>query len=281
MKRALVVVTGDWHVNDTVGLCPPVFKREKESNHRPGRAVRALWRAWIEFWEIIAAKKEATGATVYAVANGDLGDINKHDKTQLISGSEMEILDAMIDVAQPMTQVADHVFIVRGTAAHSGGCGKLEELLARDTLNAVKCEDEKTASWWVLRAMFGGVRFDVTHHSPTASRRPWTRNAAAGRVGAIVAGRYVRNGLAREIPRFAVYSHVHYHGYGSEMGVEGRFIPPWKLVGGFGHRLGSAAHVEKVGGWWVLCEEGRVIEQGSSPGGFELWQMRRPKIWKP
>lgn len=268
-------MTGDWHVNDTVGLCPPVYKREKESNHRPGPAVRALWRAWLEFWTIIAEKKAATGATVYAVANGDLGDINTHDKVQLISANETEIIDAMIDVARPMTEVADKVFIIRGTAAHTGGCGKLEEALAKDITNAVHCPDEKSASWWVLRSEWAGVRFDITHHSPTASRRPWTRNAAAARVAAIVAGRYMKEGLAREVPDYAIFSHVHYHGQGGEMGCQGRFMPPWKLVGGFGHRLGSGAHIEKVGGWWALCDSGKVIEEN-----FELWGMKRPTIWR-
>lgn len=272
---ALVVITGDWHVNDTVGLCPPVYKREKQSNHRSGPAVRALWRAWIEFWDFIAVKKADTGATVYAIANGDLGDINRHDKSQLISQRTSDISRAMIDVAKPMVDVADKVFIIRGTAAHTGGCGELEEALALDTTNAVHCPDEGSASWWVLRSEFGGVRFDITHHSPTASRRPWTRNAAAARAAAIVAGRYMKEDIAREVPKYAIFSHVHYHASGEEMGVKGRFIPPLKLVGAFGHRLGSGAHVEKVGGWWALCDAGRVIEED-----FELWGMKRPTIWK-
>lgn len=272
---SLVVVTGDWHVNDTVGLCPPIYHREKQANYRPGPAVRALWRAWTEFWSLIAEKKKETGATVYAIANGDLGDMNRHDTVQLISPRRMDVKRAMIDVAKPMVDVADKVFVIRGTAAHTGGCGELEEFLAQDITSAVHCPDEKSASWWVLRAMFGGVRFDITHHPPTASRRPWTRNAAVGRAAAIVAGRYLKEGLERERPDYAIFSHAHYHGAGAEMGTEARFIPPFKMVGAFGHRLGSGAHVEKVGGWWALCEAGKVIAED-----FELWGMARPKIWK-
>lgn len=272
---ALVVVTGDWHVNDTNGLCPPVYKREKLATHRPGPAGRALWRAWIEFWQFIEQKKQETGATVYAVANGDLGDLNKHDKTQMISLNEKDILGAMIDVAKPMVEVADKVFIIRGTAAHTGACGNLEEQLANDTKNAVHCDDEGSASWWVLRGTFGGVRVDLTHHAPTASRRPWTRNAAASRAAAIVAGRYMKEGIAREVPQYAIFSHVHYHAQGEEMGCKGRFIPPFVLVNAFGHRLGTGAHVEKVGGWWALCDAGKVISED-----FETWGMKRPTIWK-
>lgn len=274
-SRTLVVVTGDWHVNDIVGLCPPVFKREKRASHRPGPAVRALWRAWRDFWTFIAEKKAETGAAVFAIANGDLGDINKHDSTQLISMRKSDIVDAMIAIAQPMADVADKVFIVRGTAAHTGGCGELEELLARDITTAVHCDDEGSASWWVLRAEWGGVRFDITHHPPTSSRRPWTRNAAVARAAAIVAGRYLKEGLAREMPRYAIFSHAHYSAQGEEMGVRGRFVPPFKLVGAFGHRLGSGAHVERVGGWWALCEDGKVIAES-----FERWGMKRPTIWK-
>lgn len=270
----LVVATADWHCNDIVGLCPPVFKREKLAKHRPGPAIRAIWRAWTQFWEIIAAKKAATGATVYAFCAGDLCDFNKHSGAQLISMRGSDVLAAMVDVATPMLDVADHIFVIRGTAAHTGGTGGMEEVFA-DDIGAVYCKEEDSASWWCARVELGGVRFDVAHHPPTGSMRPWTLNQAAARAGAIVATRYAKEKLWTQTPDVAIWGHYHKHAQGEELGVHGFVLPSWKLLGEYGHRLGLGAHVEQVGGLWFLCENGKY------DWDWELWRPKRGKIWVP
>lgn len=272
-KPILAVFTGDWHTNDTCGLCPPVYHREKLAEHRPGKAVRALWRAWQEFWQLMADKKQETGAELLAFCVGDLADINVHSQTQLISFNQADILRAMVDVTQPMLEVADRIFVIRGTASHTGGNGLLEELFAQD-IGAEPCPDEDSMSWWVMRGMLGGVRVETSHHSPTYSMRPWTLNQAAARAAAIVSARYQKEGLARETPDVCVWAHRHAAAQGQEMGVHGFFLPSWKLVGQYGHRLGAGAHIEKVGGLWLLCQGGEYA------WGWERWSPRRPTIWQ-
>lgn len=271
-KPILVVCVADLHINDTCGLSPLVYHREKLAEHRPGKAVRALWRAWGEFWQLMAVKKQETNAELIVFWVGDLADINVHSQTQLISFNQADILRAMVDVAQPALEVADLNFVIRGTAAHTGGNGLLEELFA-DDIGAVRCEEEDSASWWIAKVKLGGVRFDISHHPPTGSMRPWTLNQAAARGGAIVASRYAKEGLWAETPNVAVWGHRHAHAQGKEMGVHGFILPSFKLVGQYGHRLGAGAHVEQVGGLWFLCQN------GGYDWDWELWRPRRGKIW--
>lgn len=268
----LIVFTADWHVNDTKGLCPPKFQREDESTHRPGAAILGMRRDWLTLWEWAEEKKREAGARLIAVFDGDLGDMNKHSKQQLISMRKQDVLLAMADVAEPAIAVADHVFVIRGTAAHSGGSGELEELFAKDIRGGKCVHNGKDASWWVLEATFGGVDGDVYHHPPTNTRLPNKYNQAAARGAERVAISYLRQGL--KPPRFVVWGHVHHNGHGSELGVHGFYLPPWKMVGEFGYRIGVGANVEPWGALWMLCQGGEIREWD-----YIFYKVRRGKRW--
>jgi len=281
---AIVAITADWHVNDALGLCPRSGMALDDGGvYRPNKLQRAIWRAWERFWEEVSSLRAGTGGRIYAVANGDLGDLNRHNGVQLISRHKASIKEAMIAAARPMAEVADRIFIVRGTEAHSGGGGELEEFLARDlgAEPAVPPRDGQGGrfSWWVLEAEFGGVEFDISHHPPTSSRRPWTINQGLARAAAIVASRYRNQG--REPPDIAVFAHSHQHGVGSEMGVWAFGCPPWKGVGAFGHRLGAGAVVQPVGGWVFVCEGGEWrCEGGGGPLSPILFHAPRRRRWR-
>ena len=233
----------------------------------------ALWEAWEGFWEIIGAKKKEQRATTYAICDGDLCDFNRYSQAQLISQRREDVLMALHDVAEPILKVADHIFVIRGTASHTEGTGGVEDIFAAE-IGAERTEDG-SASWWVLRAELGGVRFDATHHPPTYSRRPWTRTSSAERAAAILAANYLKEDKAADVPKVALWAHVHFSAEGHGLGVHGFFLPPFKLVGEFGHRLGTGAHIEKVGGLWLLCHEGRVLDWD-----WELWAPKEIPIWR-
>jgi hypothetical protein len=269
-KTALVVLYSDLHTNSIVGLNPDPFRREHGSEWRPGKGGRAKLRAWKEFWQLMADKKAEHDAHCYALAVGDLGDMNRASAYELISVHEPDVLLAIADVGESMTQVADTIFILRGTAFHNTGNGKLEELYARD-IDAIP--DAQTASWWVVKAEFGGVVFEVTHHPTTSSRLPWAQNIAVSRAASIVAARYQKYGKVSEMPNVCVWAHVHYKAEGKEMGIHGFFLPPWQTTGEFGHRLGAGALPGEVGGLWFLCKDGEYT------WGWETWTPEKKQTW--
>ncbi|NIQ44153.1 MAG: hypothetical protein GTN85_19025, partial [Pseudomonas stutzeri] len=109
------------------------------------------WTAWLDYWQLVAEYKKQLNAQVYAVACGDLGDLNKYSDAQLHSPLKVDVERAMLDVIKPIEHVVDKWFVVRGTEAHSGAAGELEEWFAGDLDNAVHSFNG-TASWWVWKA---------------------------------------------------------------------------------------------------------------------------------
>ncbi len=267
---ALVVATSDWHFNSAVGLCPPRISLDDGGTYTYSPAQAALWRSWRKLWQRIADLKQEHNATVYAVCCGDVVDVDR--RGSLITSNKSVILSALADVAAPMLEVADKVFVVRGTEAHVGGAGELEEKFAAD-IGAEPNERAGTNSWWVLRASFGGVRFDFTHHPATSGRRPWTRAASAARQSRITREQYLDRD--ERPPDVAVFGHVHYFASGGRTHKpETLFLPPFTWTTAFGYRLGAGAEIEPVGGVYFLCR-----------GGSYIWDdirfaARRLPIWR-
>jgi len=250
----IVAINGDLHVNSLVGLCPPVFRRERGSAHLQSPAQKASWECWVKDWAHVRTMKEQTGAKVYAVFPGDMVDVNVRNKAGLITHKESDILQAAVDVLAPAREVADKLFIVRGTAAHTGLQGWMEDQIG--TLIGAE-EDSETYSraWWNLPLLVEGVLFDVGHHPHTYGMRPWTKQSALARESAIILHEAATKGF--RIPDVVVRAHVHYYGDSGD-GTRPRvfFAPPWQWTTSFGFRLGVGADVEPVGGLLFFCDNG-------------------------
>jgi hypothetical protein len=273
--NTLVVFHADHHVNDVVGLCPPEFGLDV-GTYQPSAAQRWLWRAWLRFWEKIAIMKREYAARVLSVFVGDVGDINAHSSNELVTINDEWIVNAMVDVAKPALDVADKTIVIRGTAAHSGGAGKLEELFAQRVW-AEPCrrrDGSETASWYVWRGAVDGVDVLATHHPASGSRLPDKLDDACNRSCAFVAKSIERSG--GRAPDWCVWGHVHKRALGTYLAgrVRGVFLPPWKLVGNYGYRLGTVIP-EAVGGFWLLVEDGRV-----TASDFELFSVPPDRAWE-
>lgn len=231
----ILAITADWHVNDDTALSPLIFRKQKDSNIRVGKLQRAIYGAWVSYWELVSSIKSELDAQVIHLMLGDLGDTNYHSDVELHSQYEPDIHNAMLDVTELPRSIADTNIVVRGTRAHTGDCGKLEESFAHDI--SAEPSPEGTASWWVFRAEIGGVRIHATHHPPTKTKMPNKRSQAVSRMCEYLASEYNVYNFSR-IPHLAFWAHVHWSHVGHEMSIEGWTIPPWKGLGAFGHRIG-------------------------------------------
>ena len=251
-SQAMVVLIGDLHINSTVALCPERFEMDDGGIYKPSKAQRWLWDCWLEFWSEV--KKRKGRKRLYVVIGGDIVDVNQHSQTQLIVfENNAAILDAAEKVLKLPRMLADHIFVIRGTEAHTGGSGYLEEQLAQ-RIGAEK--DVERFSWWHLAMEIEGVKFDLAHHPQTAARRPWTRESSAARQAAITWSEYHEMG---EVPPDIVGRwHVHYWAKGYKGSTFCFYGPPWQLATSFGYRLGTGRKIEPVGGVVVVAEKGRT-----------------------
>ena len=243
----IIAIVSDLHVNSAVGLFPPNTRLDDGQTVGPSDSQKWLGRKWLEYWksvESIADKLKAESIT--AVVNGDWGDKNKHSKFQLLEPENMDVvLDWMKAAIYPARKLCgERIYVVRGTEAHTGGSGWLENRCAKEIKAQI---DPLTglSSFWVLRLNPDGVRILIAHHPMTNSRVKWTKGSAANRAAASVALDYYNE---PERPNLAVFGHVHHaeDSYDNQP-VRVIYSPPWCLVNSFTHRLGMGIGATQVG----------------------------------
>jgi hypothetical protein len=254
MTDTLVAVVSDMHTNSTTGLCP--FSWEHENGvHKANDGQRWLWRNWRDYWQRIANLKSDTGLPVVAIFAGDAHDGDHHGTTEIITRNPADQLRLAVDVMGPALEVADRVIIIRGTSAHTGEAGWMEEKLAQDISSAVWYNDQQ-ASWWHLYGEFGGVLWDVQHHPEAGGTRPWTSGNGANVISSIVLDDYVQTG--DRIPDVVVRAHRH------QLATSGQHrrpfviqLPPWQLSTGYVKGpIAAAGKINAVGGMYAICRDG-------------------------
>jgi len=278
---ALIAHTNDLHINSTVALCPPKFPRDDGGIYYPSKAQRWIWDRWLEFWDTVQARQRAMQAEappgvrvpLFVILNGDLVDINKHSAVQLIEAENpVPILDAAEAALDRPLRMADTVFVNRGTEAHSGGVGYLEEELAK-RIDAEPNPDTGTSSWFHLVLGVAGVLGDFCHHPATSSRRPWLLDSAAARQASIVWDEYHEGG--EEPPQVVGRAHVHQFARGWRADTFCFFSPSWQITTAFGRRIGAGRRVAPLGGVIIECRDG-VAEVEPM-----LYRAEPGAIWQP
>ncbi|HEX7038902.1 MAG TPA: hypothetical protein VF202_02190 [Trueperaceae bacterium] len=254
MSRALIVFAGDLHVNGTLSLSPPgPFQLDDGGTYRPSKVQRWINAKWAEFWAHAASVKAAEGVEVVTVLTGELADINKHPSAQYVSVNPADVVGMALEVLQPVVSVSDRIYVTRGTEAHVGLSGSLDEGIA-SAIDAVP-DEEGRFSRWIFRGVIAGLRVDAAHHPGTSYMRPWTRGADANRLAAMVTDVYVRGGQLP--PDLVVRGHTHRPSDSFDNHpARAVILPSWKLTDAYGHRLGGAPL--PIGGMQVLVEDGRI-----------------------
>lgn len=268
----ILAIVSDLHVNSTVGLCPEQMVNDDGLTVLPSKSQQWLRAQWVNFWQDVdLAGEHYKVDSISVIVNGDWGDKNRHSQYQLITLNEGSIIDWMVDVMQPVRSTAERIFVVRGTEAHTGGAGWMEEQAAQD-IGAVVDPNTGLSSWWVFRGTLEGVNVLATHHPGTNGTRPWTMGAAANRAAAMVMDAHYNDDWK---PHLAVFGHVHhYEDSGDNHPVRAIFNRPWTLIDAYSHRHGYGIASPSVGGLIVVCRDGnlRVIPRG--------YQLPRAKPWR-
>lgn len=272
----ILAVVSDMHIGSTVGLCPPKTRLDDGGFYIASSTQRAVWKAWLEYWDMVATIKRNRNARVITVFNGDTVDRNKHTAHQSITTNEATVIAVAAEALRPAVRVSERLCMIRGTAAHVGRGANLEEQLSNEYADDFLILDRQagTRTWWRWFPEIEGVKFDIAHHPATSSRRPWSKDAAAARLSAILRVEYLEAGL--DVPDVAIRAHMHKAASSGRFGKPETFaMPSWELNCHFAHRLGSTPPVEPVGGLIF------VLENGEYDVALKTWKARTRKIWRP
>jgi len=206
-----------------------------------------MWRWWVDYWQSVPGSDKIVG-----ILNGDAveGDYKKRS-SQVITRNKSNILGMAIETLEPMLDVCDEIYILRGTNSHTGLSAELEEELARDITISIKAP--KTASWWYLEHVCEGVKIFAAHHT-TGGRLPWTFSNAAGRNAAEAV--YYYSKIGQPPPDLLLYSHLHLFansGKGNHL-THCLHTPGWQMRTSYTYRkpLGLA----DIGGLYIVCDQG-------------------------
>lgn len=256
-----LILTGDHHTNSTVGLCPARSIVVDGGTYSPNRTQRWLWSYWKDCWkEAELYTKEADRVTW--IINGDMVDKDHRNRSyQYITQSPTRIANMAIDVLTPGLEVADQVLVIRGTEAHTGKNGNMEEDVAKDIVSDNKCtvirnNETDTASWYHYRGVLGGLRIDVSHHTSMGSL-PWTSANAANKLAADAFMNY--NLLGQKIPGLLVRSHVHKHADSHDnYPVRAVVLPAWQSMTSYGAKL-NPNRISDIGMIIFLIDNGSIV----------------------
>lgn len=252
--RSWLILVSDLHINSTLGLCPPEgIDLDDGGRYLPSLAQQWLYECWQQML-LRVRERWRPGDRIFGIVNGDGPDLNPRT-TQLITLNPSSIIAATVSILKPLRELCtDGFWIVRGTEAHSGGSGSLEETIAR-ILQATKYPaDSERSSCWLLRIRLSGVSIDVTHHGPFG-RLPWTSISALGRVAYEIIDEYIAAGMP--LPQVAVQAHNHRYGdTGNNFPIRIIALPCWQLQTAYGVRI-SPRRRTQIGGVLALCENGR------------------------
>lgn len=262
MKPLLVWVT-DLHINSTVALRYPeaVFDDGDKSICSPSQ--RSLWKSWLSFWDYV--KEKAGKRKIYTAFGGEIADMDIHSRSlQYHSRNETEVYSLVADTIAPAVDISHKVIVIRGTEAHVGAQGRIDEAIASDLDNIIPNENTKTASHYHYRCKIGNYTFDMGHHV-NMGMRPWTKANAGNLLAKITLDQYHEWGDPP--PDFVLRGHVHRKADSGQ-----NFSPLTALISGcwtfanmFTHRIGASNERPCIGAWIIDTENGSYEWKDYSP----------------
>jgi hypothetical protein len=258
-KPVIVVVTSDHHTGSTVGVCPPEGVRLDDGGcYTPSKPQVWLWECWVDFWKTVKEVRRKHRADLWVIYNGDMVDGDHHQTHQIISRNP----DAQHYVASRVFGVAkdahpNRLFVVRGTATHTGDGGSAEEALAK-TLGAERDAETETWSRYHLRLEAYGVLMDFQHHG-RMGQRPWTKQNAVNALAAQIFYEHAARGW--DCPDLAFRSHMHQYGDSfNAHPVRVIQTPAWQLKTGYVHKVAPES----------IADVGGIITLVNPSGQFEV-----------
>ena len=250
--KIVIAAIADSHINGTVSLSLPSVNLDDGDTRQYSKCQRWLWQGWEDYWQRVerAAKK----ARLYVATVGDLGDLGVNGSTQVITKNDTDIKKHITEILEPRVRKADRFFVIRGTEAHVGQSAKIEEAIAND-LNAEKCPDTNTYSWYHLRAEWGGKLFDVAHHA-SCSQLPWNKGSAASKLAARIIFQCAENGRAK--PDFVLRGHRHtYEDSFQTFSTRAILLPCWTFKNAYAHKV-ATNELPDIGGA-IITIDGKTV----------------------
>lgn len=253
MTATVVAIVADTHTNHRDALIKPGLVKADRSQ-------RWLWGRWLDYCRTVESVAKQKRARIVSFFAGDVLEIDykNRSKERLHTGDQAEALGLALETLAPLYEISDSVVVIRGTEAHTGGNGYMEELFAADLDNCV--QSETTASWLYFRGFIEGVKFDVAHHASMGNLAHTEKNYA-NRLAHDIQRAYLEEWGERP-PDVAVRGHNHRDAdSGQNFDTLAVMLPGWQLPTNYIHRIAQAHRPARIGGVYFVCADGEFSWQ--------------------
>ena len=230
--RKVIIATGDMHGNSTAGLCPPSVNLDDGGTYHASPFQREMWEFWqadLKYCKELAKNGAfSKPAPILAIVGGDNAEGDaKNRSSQLISRNPKTILEIACANLEPLSEITQAMYFLRGPAAHVGKSANMDEQVADNFDNAVRFS-ENVASRWELRLNIDGYRIYASHHPPSMTNPV---NAAKK-----LRDKFLSYG--EQPPNLGIFFHIH-HINDSGLTIEPRVIsaPCWQVHTEYIHRV--------------------------------------------
>ena len=271
MSTNNLIVVSDLHGGSRLGLCKadgPVLLDEGVKYHA-SPIQQKMYALWLRFWNEWVPR--VTKGEPYDVCvNGDAVEGKPHGSIASLSDNPDDQLSIARILLEPIVQNAQTFYVIRGTEAHVGKSGHMEETLAKQ-LGAKPNEIGQYARYELWIRVGKGL-VHLVHHIGTTGRTHYETSAVQAEVAAMFteAGRW-----GQKPPDFVVRSHRHRFikvENPSELGMTiGAVTPGWQAKTPFAYRIpGGRVSTPQFGGL--------IIRQGDEDVYMrhKVWTVDRP-----
>lgn len=176
-KSALISVS-DLHIASTFGLCPEKGMRlDGGGRYEPSKFQAGLLKAWSHFWGEFVPYTTKGYRLAAVVINGDAVEGIHHNRTAIVGTTWTEMENAAVVMLEPLRNMAEKFYFVRGTEAHAGPLAESEERIAK-RLGADLTETGESSHWQVrLRPRGAHTLFHFAHHIGVTSSAAYETSA--------------------------------------------------------------------------------------------------------
>ena len=261
MTTSADIYVSDTHIGSKFSIMHPI----NAADYSPNKLQQWLFKVWRNNFlgDIERILDEYKPEYVHLNELGDMGelDFKRHNPEEVWTRNSDDIVSNHASLFEPLYVMVDSVDVVRGTKAHIGEDGGIDEKIANDIaiLNPtsdLKSDKKPIAAGWYSEYTLSGVLFDIAHHGK--NRTKWTEINGLVSLGKEIILKRVQKG--EKIPDVVARGHYHY-GNHTPFDIKPYVIsvPSWQLPNTFVYRIDPTVETPHVGGHVVIARDGKVI----------------------
>jgi len=259
MTKSVEIQISDLHIGSKFAVMHP------HSDYKANQVQRWLFKTWNIFLDNVQKiLDEQKPDYVHLSELGDLGELDyaKRNASELWTQDPDDIVANHAELLEPLHKLANSVHFVRGTKAHIGEDGGIDEKIARDCDISVHTNTKLTNGKFITAGQYAefslsGVHFEIAHHGKNKSK--WTDINTLVSLGNEILLKRTKNG--QKAPD--VVSRGHFH-YGEHTPFDKKpyviAVPSWQLPNNYAFRVDATVETPHVGGHVVVVEDGEIME---------------------